>query len=63
MWIIVRKRYEYRAFDAANVLVSEANEMLLRGWLVIQFMNEKPVKLVASSLKEMLGYMYNGEED
>lgn len=63
MWIIVRKRYEYRAIDAANVLVSEANEMLRRGWLVIQFMNEKPVKLVASSLKEMLGYMYNGEED
>lgn len=63
MWIIVRKRYEYRAIDAATVLVSEANEMLRRGWLVIQFMNEKPVKTVASSLKEMLGYMYNGEED
>ena len=63
MWIIVRKRYEYRAIDASTVLVSEANEMLRRGWLVIQFMNEKPVKLVASSLKEMLGYMYNGEED
>ena len=63
MWIIVRKRYEYRAIDAASVLVSEANEMLRRGWLVIQFTSEKPAKLVASSLKEMLGYMYNGEED
>ena len=61
--MIVRKRYEYRAIDTATVLVSEANEMLRRGWLVIQFMSEKPVKLVASSLKEMLGYMYNGEED